>query len=27
VTTLLTEEMRELFGAEVEIPVPGVSDS
>ena len=25
VTTLLTEEMRELFGAEVQIPVPGVS--
>ena len=25
VTTVLTEEMRELFGAEVEIPVPGVS--
>jgi len=25
VTTVLIEEMRELFGAEVEIPVPGVS--
>jgi circadian clock protein KaiC len=25
VTTLLTEEMRELFGSEVQIPIPGVA--